>query len=99
MRTPGYTELIGTGGTVRTIVQLTGNEQVDLNDMQDLLDRELRGDVWSEVPGHRRRVLLPGILVVESLLTTLKLERIVYKSASVNQGLINLTNLVPGIGH
>ncbi len=96
---PGYTELIGTGGTVRTIVQLTGKEEVDVTDVQKLLDRELRGEVWSEVKGHRRRVLLPGLLVVESLLTTLKLERIVYKTASVNQGLINLTNLVPGIGH
>ncbi len=96
---PGYTELIGTGGTVRTIVQLTGKEEVDVTDVQKLLDRELRGEVWSEVSGHRRRVLLPGLLVVESLMTTLKLERIVYKTASVNQGLINLTNLVPGIGH
>ncbi len=94
-RTPDYRELIGTGGTVRTIDQLTGKEQVDVRDMQQLLDRELRGDVWSEVPSHRRRVLLPGFLVVESLLTTLKLERIVYRSASVKQGLINLTNLVP----
>ena len=97
-RTPNYTELIGTGGTVRTIAKLTGKDEVDADDIKRLLDRELRGEIWSELPPYRRPVLLPGILVVESLLLTLNLQRIVYKTASVKQGLINLTNLVPGIG-
>lgn len=97
-RTPDYDELIGTGGTVRTIVRLTGKEQLSVNDIEELLDRELRGETWDELPRHRRRVLLPGLIVVESLFVALKLERIVYKSASVNRGLINLTSLVPGMG-
>lgn len=90
-----YGELIGTGGTVRTIGELLDADTFTMEDIIGLLDREVRGRVWSEVSAHRRKVLLPGLLVVESLLATLKLKHIVYRSQAVKHGLIHVTNLIP----
>ncbi len=90
--------LIGTGGTVRTIVQLCGQEEFVVDDVLGLIDREVRGAAWTEVSPHRRKVLLPGLLVVESLLTVCRARSILYRTASVKRGLIQLTNLIPGDG-
>ncbi len=97
-QTPPYRELIGTGGTMRTLIRLVGSEALDGENIRALVDREIRGEPWEEVEPHRRRVLLPGALIVEGLLATLKLDRVVYRGASVKRGLINLTRLLPGGG-
>ncbi|MCH2375499.1 MAG: hypothetical protein MK538_15030 [Planctomycetes bacterium] len=94
-KTPSYAQLIGTGGTVRTVAQLIGREEMTVEDVRQLIDREIRGEIYAEVSRHRRKVLLPGLVVVEGLFRSLCLDRIVYQAASVKRGLIHLTSLLP----
>ena len=91
-----YTTLLGTGGTVRAIAELVGHDELTLPDVSGLLDRELRGRAWDNLAPHRRKVLLAGLIVVESLFVALRLDNIVHENASVKRGLIDLANLVPG---
>ncbi len=93
--TPPYRELIGTGGTVRAIVDILGKDAFDADDLQGILQREVHGLVWDQLPPHRRKALLPGIIAIEALLHTLRLERIVYRTASVKRGLMALMSLIP----
>ncbi|HZN56571.1 MAG TPA: hypothetical protein VFD71_00750 [Planctomycetota bacterium] len=93
--TPGYKELIGTGGTVRAIVEILGTDTFDGADLRDILQQEVHGPVWHQLPPHRRKALLPGIISIETLFNTLGLERIVYKTASVKRGLMALMTLIP----
>ncbi|HVR73817.1 MAG TPA: hypothetical protein VMT52_05770 [Planctomycetota bacterium] len=94
---PAYGELIGTGGTVRSIVEILGKDSFDGEDLRSILQREVHGPIWDDLPPHRRKALLPGILAMESLVATLNLERIVYKTASVKRGLMTLMSLVPSV--
>lgn len=93
-----YRELVGTGGTVRTLVEIMGKESFNREDLQRTLERELHGPLWEGLPPHRRRVLLPGILVMEGLFNTLRLERIVYRTASVKRGILSFLSLLPPVG-
>lgn len=93
--TPPYRELIGTGGTVRAIVDILGKESFDGKDLGSIVEREVHGPVWDNLPPHRRKALLPGILVIESLYYALRLERMTYRTASVKRGLMALMNLTP----
>ncbi len=93
-----FRELIGTGGTVRAIVQSLKKERFQISDLHGLIQRELRGEPQGELLPYRRRVFLPGLLVVECLFTALQVKEIVYRSASVKGGLISLTRLIPMAG-
>ncbi len=93
--TPPYRELIGTGGTVRAIVDILGKDSFDGADLGHIVQQEVHGPVWEKLPPHRRKALLPGIIVIETLFHTLRLERIVYKTASVKRGLMALMSMIP----
>jgi exopolyphosphatase/pppGpp-phosphohydrolase len=97
-KTSPYRELVGTGGTVRTLVEVVGKDAFDGADLQEILQREVHGPLWENLPPHRRRVLLPGILVLEGLFNTLRLERIVYRTASVKRGILSFLSLLPPTG-
>ena len=94
---PPYRELIGTGGTVRAIVEIGGREEFTRDHLQEILQREIHGPVWEKLPPHRRKALLPGILGIEALFNVLGLERIVYKTASVKRGLMTLMSMIPSM--
>lgn len=95
---PAYPTLLGTGGTVRAIVQCAGADEFDLVLIRELIQREIHGPVWADLSAHRRKLLLPGLLAVESLFTTLDVERILYRKASVKRGLIALSSMLPSAG-
>ena len=96
--TLGYHELIGTAGTVRAIATVLRREEFDLEDVQSLLQREIHGPVAYDIPPHRRKLLLPGLIILEAMFTCMGLERIVLRTASVKQGLIGLTKVLPAGG-
>lgn len=93
--TRAYTELIGTAGTVRAIVKIAGKDTITWEDVHELIQREIRGPVWHDLPPHRRKLLLPGLLIIESLFSALGIERITHRAASVKSGLLNLARLLP----
>jgi exopolyphosphatase/pppGpp-phosphohydrolase len=97
-RTPPYRELTGTGGTVRAIVDIVGKKDLSIEDVTNTLRREVNGPLWENLPSHRRKALLPGIIAIESLFATLGVERIVYRTASVKRGLMTLMRLLPQAG-
>lgn len=94
-RTPPYRELIGTGGTVRAIVDILGTDAFGSRELRGILQREVHGPMWDNLPPHRRKALLPGILSIEALVTVLKIEQVVYRTASVKRGLMTLMSLIP----
>jgi len=91
----GYKELIGTAGTIRALVTLLGRDEIRAPDLAALLEREIHGKVWEELQLHRRKLLLPGLIIIEALFRILPLERIVHQTASVKRGLATLTQLLP----
>lgn len=93
---PPYSELVGTGGTVRTIVRLVGRQIFTAEDVEQLVHEELRGDLGDELEPHRQKVFLAGLVIIGSLFSTLELERVIYKSASVKLGLIDLAGSTNG---
>jgi exopolyphosphatase/pppGpp-phosphohydrolase len=95
---PRYREIIGTGGTVRAIVQSLEREQFALDDVRTLVQEEIHGDVRCSLQPHRRKLFLPGLLAVEGMFTTLGVERVVYRSASVQRGLVSFTRMLPVLG-
>lgn len=94
-RPPKYTELVGTGGTVRGIATSLGRDVFTLEDIQFLIQEEIHGQPRRDLPPYRRRVFLPGLIVVECLYDALGVEEIHYRKASVKGGLISLTRLIP----
>ncbi len=80
---------------MRAIAEIVGKPDFTLEDMRWILQGEIRGPTWDKLPPHRRKALLPGILVVEGLFTVLGVERVTYKTASVNRGLMTLMKLIP----
>ena len=96
---PRYRTLIGTGGTVRAIVQCLGRNHFGPTDIAELLQREIHGAVWTELAAHRRKLLLPGLISVEGLFTTHGVEEIVYRTASVKRGLISFTQMLPAMNN
>ncbi len=95
---PQYPDLVGTGGTVRAIVHCAESDSFCLDHIRALIQREIHGQVWSELQAHRRKLLLPGLLAVEGMFSTLGVERITYRSASVKRGLISFTRMLPSMG-
>ncbi|MBN1441190.1 MAG: hypothetical protein JXA90_00710, partial [Planctomycetes bacterium] len=81
-----YDTLLGTGGTVRAITRCAGREEFEIGEIQDLIQREIHGPIWHDLDPHRRKLLLPGLIAVEGLFTTLGVERILYRKASVKRG-------------
>jgi exopolyphosphatase/pppGpp-phosphohydrolase len=94
-QTPAYRTLIGTGGTVRAIVDVLDKTDFALEDLRYILQREIHGPAWEQLSPHRRKALLPGILGVEGLFTSLGIERVSYRTASVKRGLMTLMSLLP----
>jgi exopolyphosphatase/pppGpp-phosphohydrolase len=94
-QTPPYRELIGTGGTVRAVVEITGKDAFDANDVHGILQREVHGPGWENLASHRRKALLPGIIAIEGLFASLGLDRVIYRTASVKRGLMTLMRLLP----
>ena len=70
-------------------------ESIALNDVQGMIDREVRGSTWVDLPPHRRRLFLPGLMAVEGLFLHLGVKRIAYQAASVKRGLISFTSMLP----
>ena len=92
---PVYPQLIGTGGTVRAIMGCVGSDDFGLEEVQDLIEREIRGPVWEQLRPHRRNLFLPGLIAIESLFSTLGAERIQHRQASVKRGLISFMSMLP----
>ena len=92
---PRYEEVVGTGGTIRAIASSAGKDTFDLADVQRLIQEEIHGEAPRDLLPYRRRVFLPGLLVVESLFEALGTETISFRAASVKGGLISLTDLIP----
>jgi exopolyphosphatase/pppGpp-phosphohydrolase len=90
-----FHELIGTGGTVKALAASVGRDEFGLEDIQALIQREIHGEPLGDLLPYRRRVFLPGLLVVESLYSALKIRCIRYRPASVKGGLISLAQLIP----
>jgi exopolyphosphatase/pppGpp-phosphohydrolase len=95
---PKVRELVGTGGTVRAIVQSLGSESFDLDAIRGLIQEEIHGRPARGLPPHRRRVFLPGLLAIEALFPVLGVEEISYQSASVKRGLLSLVRMIPVVG-
>jgi exopolyphosphatase/guanosine-5'-triphosphate,3'-diphosphate pyrophosphatase len=92
---PRFQDLIGTGGTVRAIVQALKKDVFTLEDIQGLIQEEVHGKPQRDLPPHRRRVFLPGLIILECLYPALGVDAIAYRSASVKGGLISLMRLMP----
>ena len=90
-----YEELFGTGGTVKAIARALNSDEFTLQGVQNLIQEEIHGSSQSDLLPYRRRVFLPGLLVVESLYPALGLRRVKYRPASVKGGLISLSRLIP----
>lgn len=95
---PTYPELLGTGGTVRAVVKCTGKDSFTFEDIRELVDREVHGPVWPNMSPHRRKLFLPGLLALESLFACLGAQRVLYRTASVNRGLISLSTKLTARG-
>ena len=95
---PRYPEMLGTGGTVRAIVKSLGRDSFGFEDLQDLIQREIHGEIWPRMPKHRRLLFLPGILSVEVLFRTMGVQAVTYRKASVKEGLISFTSMLPAMG-
>jgi len=92
---PALKEVVGTGGTVRAIVQSLGSDRFRLEDIQGLIQREIHGKPQDDFLPHRRSAFLPGLIVVECLFPALKVKEIAYRGGSVKQGLISLAQMIP----
>ena len=97
-RMPKYSEMLGTGRTVRAIVKSLGRDSFGFEDLQELIQREIHGEIWSTMPKHRRLLFLPGILSVEVLFRTMGVRKVTYRKASVKEGLISFTSMLPAMG-
>ena len=95
---PRYSEMLGTGGTVRAIVKSLERDTFRIEDLQELVQREIHGEIWPTMPKHRRLLFLPGILSVEALFVTMGVREITYRKASVKEGLISFTSMLPAMG-
>ncbi|MEC7923214.1 MAG: hypothetical protein VX254_07385 [Planctomycetota bacterium] len=95
---PRYPEMLGTGGTVRAIVKSLGRDSFDFEDLQELIQREIHGEIWPKMPKHRRLLFLPGVLSVEVLFRTMGVQKVTYRKASVKEGLISFTSMLPAMG-
>lgn len=95
---PRYRDLIGTGGTVRAVAAIVGEDNFGPDDLRAVLDGEIRGPLEGSLDPHRRKLLLPGILALEGLVAALGTEVVKHRRASVNRGLLTLMSLVPRAG-
>jgi len=95
---PKFQLLVGTGGTVRSVVQMLKDDRFDLLDIQRLIQQEIHGRPAHGLPPHRRRVFLPGLLVIECLFSVLRIDEISYQSASVKKGILSLARMIPMAG-
>jgi exopolyphosphatase/guanosine-5'-triphosphate,3'-diphosphate pyrophosphatase len=92
---PG-SQALGTGGTVRTICQVLGKSSFGLGEVEKLLEGSQLASLGAELSRHRRRLLLPGLLVVERLLHRFELNTIAYKKAKVKPAFLVLGDRFPG---
>jgi exopolyphosphatase/pppGpp-phosphohydrolase len=95
---PALSELVGTGGTVRAIVQSLGKDRFEVEDIQGLVQREIHGEPQRDLLPHRRSAFLPGLLAIECLFPALRVKEIAYRGGSVKQGLISLARMIPLAG-
>ena len=95
---PGLKELMGTGGTVRAIVQTLGKECFTRGDISRLIQQEIHGSVQRDLLRHRRSAFLPGLISVECLYTALGVKEITCRGGSVKQGLMSLAQMIPAVG-
>lgn len=92
---PDYAKVMGTGGTVKAIAKSLRKDTFNLKDVQSLIQEEIHGNTHRDLLPYRRRVFLPGLLVVESLFSALQTKEISFSQASVKGGLISLSRLIP----
>jgi len=92
---PRIRGLVGTGGTVRAVVQSLGSDTFTIGDISRLIQGEISGVTGNGLPPHRRRVFLPGLIAIECLFPALGVEEISYRTASVKRGLLSLTRMLP----
>ncbi len=92
---PVYRELVGTGGTVRAIVQSLGKEAFTYSDIDKLVQGEIHGQPLRDLPPHRRSAFLPGLIVIGCLFPALRVREISYRGGSVKQGLMSLARMLP----
>jgi len=92
---PALQELVGTGGTVRAIVQSLGKDRFSAGDIEGLIQREIHGKPQSGLPPHRRSAFLPGLIAIECLFPALGVKEISYRGGSVKQGLMSLAQMIP----
>jgi exopolyphosphatase / guanosine-5'-triphosphate,3'-diphosphate pyrophosphatase len=95
---PHLRELVGTGGTVRAVVQSLKKDRFAIEDVQALIQEEIHGRPTRSLPPHRRRVFLPGLVAIECLFPSLGVREITYQSASVKKGLLSLARMIPVAG-
>ncbi len=92
---PAYREMVGTGGTVRAIVQSLKKETFAYSDIDKLLQGEIHGQPLRDLPPHRRSAFLPGLIVIGCLFPALEVREISYRGGSVKQGLMSLARMIP----
>ena len=88
-------ELLGTGGTVRAVVQALGRDRFSREDVLALIQAEIHGQPQRGLPPHRRNAFFPGLIVMEGLFAALRVEEISYRGGSVKQGLMSLAQMIP----
>lgn len=81
--------ILGTGGTVRAIAKVLGKSRFEIGDIAFLLEDE-RAIEEAGLEPHRRRLLLPGTLIIERLFSVLGLRRVEYKEATVKHAVLDL---------
>ena len=81
-------EIHATGGTVKAISNLLGQRVLEPNDIVRVRQQVLAKGAPEDLPASRRRVFLPGILVLEALLRHSKASALHYTNISVGRTLL-----------
>ena len=85
------------GSGCRAIARCVGSDSFGLDEIHDLMRREISGAVWPDVAPHRRKLLLPGLIAVEGMIATLGVEKVTHRTASVKRGLVSFTRMMPSL--
>jgi len=87
IKIPEGTKLIGAGGTVKAAAKCTGSPQVSRRALEELIERVIREGPPSDLKPHRRKVLLPGLLILWNLVQHFGAAEFTYGKASVKGGM------------